>query len=92
MTDNDRLKAWQDNGSTPGKTPPDYLNNDAAAMSLLDTLVEKGFIWSLYGKQGGCMLKVYTMPDVKYVTANEGTTRREAIVAAVLELIGKEDV
>lgn len=55
MTDNQKLQLWQagilgnpDELQVPYNTP-DYLNDDAAAMSLLDTLVEKGYEYNLCG-------------------------------------------
>lgn len=76
-------------GIGTGSTPADYLNDDAACDSLLDTLVEKGFDPELYyGWDDGV--------GSWYFQAHVGKgyhvkpTRREAIVAAVLELIEKE--
>jgi len=46
MTDNERLAKWQEweeYHSDINKHVPDYLNDDDAAMSLLDTLVEKKY-------------------------------------------------
>lgn len=91
MTDNDRLKAWQDNGSTPNRPSPDYLNDDAAAMSLLDTLVERGWEYSLFGNQNR-MNKV----DFRIYKGDVGVsmaikpTINEAITAACLEVARKE--
>jgi len=105
MTDNERLAKWQEweeYHSDMNKHVPDYLNDDAAAMSLLDTLVEKRLdsrlqsfsddplperwqmtIWHSECYGVGCLVDIYK------------PTRREAVVAAVLELIeqsGEEDV
>ena len=95
MTDNDKLLAWQDNGSTPGKTLPDYLNDDAAAMSLLDTLVEKGYEALLQSDAKLWWVDIYNY-EVEAVSpvAVSGwkSVRREAVCAAVLEMIEKEDV
>lgn len=68
---------------------PDYPNDDAAAMSLLDTLVEKGFDPELYyGWDEGINSWYFQVHcDHKY---HIKPTRREAVVAAVLELIEKE--
>ncbi len=103
MTDSEKLARWQGWKVQPrGKvTPPipDYLNDDAAAMSLLDTLVEKGLGIQLYNtayemtglyKSRWCC-KLTKGADV-VVYPNPYPTRREAVVAACLELIGKEDV
>lgn len=69
----------------------DYLNDDAAAMSLLDTLVKKGYAvaiasrshkWDIGIARNDCNLD-YCISTVK-------PTRREAVVAACLELIEKE--
>lgn len=69
---------------------PDYLNDDAAAMSLLDTLAEKGHEPKLQYyrniKQWGMM------PDEDCGYEWLGDTRREAVVAACLEAARKEDV
>lgn len=67
---------------------PDYLNDDSAAMSLLDTLVEKGYMVLIVGLSDDwtCQINI----GAKYTRAEEASTRREAVVAAVLELIGKE--
>ena len=102
MTDNEKLARWQgweEYHSDINKHVPDYLNDDAAAMSLLDTLVEKGFGIQLYNtayemaglyKSRWCC-KLTKGADV-VVYPNPYPTRREAVVAAVLELIEKEDV
>ena len=101
MTDNEKLALWQGLKQKPQYSIaealhgidfniPDYVNNDSAAMSLLDTLVEKGFIWSLYGKPAGCLCKIYQSMTVKSVAMQESTTRCAAVVAAVLKLISKE--
>lgn len=70
---------------------PDYLNDDAAAMSLLDTLVERGMRWEMKG----CKNEVWFEINKQYpdrlgdwtITGNWAATRREAVVSAVLELI-----
>ena len=73
---------------------PDYLNDDSAAMSLLDTLVEKGMmpvlriadsntrVWRVAVYDNYC--------DRQLVEITGKPTRRAAVVAAVLELIEKE--
>lgn len=100
MTDNEKLARWQglenvrptrlSNGTiviiyNSNEIVPDYLNDDAAAMSLLDTLAEKGHEPKLQYyhniKQWGMM------PDEDCGYEWLGDTRREAVVAAVLELI-----
>ena len=105
MTDNEKLARWQGWKVQPrGKvTPhiPDYRNDATACDSLLDTLVEKGFdvrlqsfledlasdrwqcsLWQIPTEQndydGSCIVDMFK------------PTRRAAVVAAVLELIGKE--
>ena len=117
MTDSEILARWQGYKQHPNGVScytgelrliggtlkwPDYPNDDAAAMSLLDTLVEKGYdvrlqsfledppseLWqcSMWRQMpteqndscGYCIIDVYR------------STRREAVVAACLELIGKE--
>jgi hypothetical protein len=72
---------------------PDYLNDDAAAMSLLDTLVEKGFSYSMGGNNLGVHFCIYGEENgEEQIWFSNKPTRRAAVVAAVLELIGKEDV
>ena len=99
MTDNEKLARWQGNPNFSQITLilqtdtgywPDYLNDDAAAMSLLDTLVEKGYIWSLYGNRVGCLCKVCKMPDAVATDMQGGNNFREAVVAACLEVARKE--
>ena len=93
MTDNERLAKWQEweeYHSDMNKHVPDYLNDDAAAMSLLDTLVAKGHEPKLQYyhniKQWGMM------PDEDCGYEWLDGTRREAVVAACLEVARKEDV
>ena len=106
MTDNEKLLLWQGwkNHTTlgwcrpPGKdglwfaeiTVPDYPNNDAAAMSLLDTLVEKGYEYNLCGNTRKVDLRIYK--DDVGVCMSIKPTRRAAVVAAVLELIERVDI
>lgn len=113
MTDNEKIARWQgwelddsDEMCHIWMTPdhrmklrvPDYLNDDAAIMSLLDTLVEKGYTYQL-------LESFRVLPDTKVqhrlrfgkqgkenlcgMVAIGGLkpTRREAVVAAVLKLI-----
>lgn len=83
-------------GIGTGSTPPDYLNDDAAAMSLLDTLSERGYKVQLVSS----LLAEFVTWDCFVTYAPKQTTsgsmdvqtRREAVVAACLELIGKEDI
>lgn len=116
MTDSEILARWQGWENHPqlgfvlklsevGFTAnlPDYPNDDAAAMSLLDTLVEKGYTYQLlesfrvlpdtkvqhrlrFGKQG--------KENLCGMVAIGGLkpTRREAIIAACLEVARKEMV
>lgn len=106
MTDNEILARWQGNPNFSQITLilqtdtgywPDYLNDDAAAMSLLDTLVEKGFVWFLgvdtdeLGEITDIRCKVRHKDSTASINKYTNT-RREAVVAAVLELIGKEGV
>lgn len=75
----------------------DYLNDDAAAMSLLDTLTSKGYVWFLgldtdeIGEIADIRCKVRYKDSTASIN-KYADTRRAAVVAAVLELIGKEDV
>jgi len=101
MTDNEKLARWQgweEYHSDINKHVPDYLNDDAAAMSLLDTLVEKGYVPQLAYNGTTllwqCAIDEWTMvgthrvhsPLINDVELGR-TTRREAIVAAVLLLL-----
>lgn len=100
MTNSEKLARWQGwknyggTWSAPGTLlpnfVPDYLNDDSAAMSLLDTLVEKGYMVLIVGLSDDwtCQISI----GAKYTRAEEASTRRAAVVAACLELIGKEDV
>lgn len=102
MTDNERLARWQgwkcisgDWVAPSGRCEnlgmtPNYLNDDAAAMSLLDTLVEKGFEYNLCCNTRSVDFRIYQ--DDAGFSISIKPTRRAAVVAAVLELIGKEDV
>ena len=100
MTDNEKLARWQGweciNGDWVAPSgrcenfgmTPNYLSNDSAAMSLLDTLVEKGYMVLVVGLSDDwtCQINI----GAKYTRAKEASTRREAVVAACLELIEKE--
>lgn len=113
MTDNERLARWQgwkcisgDWVAPSGRCEnlgmtPNYLNDDVAAMSLLDTLPEKGYcpllglngttnLWQCeidkFYMHGGIRLHSPVVSDVDLGR----TTRREAVCAAVLEMIGSE--
>lgn len=105
MTDNEKLARWQgweEYHSDINKHVPDYLNDDAAAMSLLDTLVEKGFYplfeYKLFDGAEQWNLQLWIKEkhgsswETFFVCEAGAKSRREAVVAAVLELIGKEDV
>lgn len=103
MTNNEKLARWQGwnrekNHSHWWRTPafelvcryPDYLNDDAAAMSLLDTLVEKGYLPELVYLN--CKHWQCEVWKGNYLHAvSKEPTRREAVVAACLELIEKEN-
>lgn len=93
MTDNDKLTAWQDNGSTPGKTPPDYSTDAAACMSLLDTLVERGKWFILQNdSEGGFALEIGGLLDFRdSIFVVQQSTVNEAIIAACLEVIEREE-
>lgn len=107
MTDNEKLARWQGweciNGdwvASSGRCEnlgmtANYPNDDAANSSLLDTLVEKGYYWEMKG----CKNEVWFEINKPYsnrlgdwtIVGQWQPTRREAVVAAVLELI-KEGV
>ena len=103
MTDNEKLARWQgcntkavyidyDGTHHINDITPDYLNDDSAAMSLLDTLVGKGYdcyvmTLQLYPTIWSCRVFNSTV-----WIERTNKTRREAVVAAVLGLIEKEAV
>ena len=104
MTDNEKLARWQGwkNDTTLGwcrpicgdswfteVETPDCLNNDAAAMSLLDTLVEKGYTYYLSGDAREVDLRIFKGGDG--ICLRIKPTRREAVVSALLRLIEKEN-
>ena len=88
-TPNKPKAAWQHISKLP-----DYLNDEAACMSLLDTLVEKGLLWEMKG----CKNEVWFEINKPYsdrlgewtIAGHWGPTRREAIIAACLEVARKE--
>ena len=97
MTDNEKLARWQGWKVQPrGKvTPPipDYLNDDTAAMSLLDTLVGKKYDIFMDNASAAWSCEIYpNNGDARLAFSYGKPTRREAVVAACLELIGKEDL
>lgn len=88
MTDNEKLQAWQ--LGAVFNNIPDYLTDDTACMSLLDTLAEQEYYPELFyclGHKWNCTIS----DDGDLVVQGRSTTRRAAVVAACLELIGKED-
>lgn len=66
---------------------PDYLNDAAACDSLLDTLVEKGYIPQLFYNTFW-HFEVYS--DNEFIFRTFKYTRREAIIAVCLEVARKE--
>lgn len=98
MNNNEILARWQGRSPVLKKDSvwdtafkevySDYLNDDAAAMSLLDTLVEKGFRYLCYGESGRTELVVLQGSVEKVHTVKP--TRREASIAACLEVARKE--
>ena len=95
MTDNEKLARWQEweeYHSDMNKHVPDYLNDDAAAMSLLDTLVEKGYDITLMTTRLHPTLWMCRVFNSSIMIDRQKPTRRAAICTAVLKLIGKEDV
>ena len=71
---------------------PDYLNDDAAAMSLLDTLVEKGYEPCLEYDACKWMFAIWKYEDSKEFIAVQrwADTIPQAITQAVLKLIESE--
>ena len=104
MTDSEKLARWQ--GYKPAtniygvaipdsytfgnkiSNLPDYLNDDSAAMSLLDTLVEKGGNYKLSHSPYGHTILIYYN---KVLYRSTAATRREAVVAACLNAVMKEE-
>ena len=113
MTDNERLARWQgwkcisgDWVAPSGRCEnlgmtPNYPNDDAAAMSLLDTLVEKGydvrvqsFLEDLPSERWQCSLWLVPTEqndsDGICISDVYKGTIKEAIVAACLEVVSEE--
>lgn len=97
MTDNEKLALWQ-HGYGYRHNTADYLNDSTASMSLLDTLVEKGYTFTLFSelhdnKFFGCCVWEHESSQWTNPAAESFNkpTPREAVVAACLELI-EEDV
>lgn len=100
MTDNEKLASWQGweciNGDWVAPSgrcenlgmTANYLNDDAANSSLLDTLVEKGYEYTVCGSIRKVDCRIHKN-DIG-MSIGIKPTRREAVVAAVLELIEKE--
>ena len=105
MTDNEKLARWQgweEYHSDINKHVPDYLNDDAAAMSLLDTLKQKKYWYTLQNNVDGTSSFVIgngVWQDWDNALAQDtGYNVAGCIRDAVLEVIeretlsGKEDV
>ena len=97
MTDNQKLQLWQagilgnpDELQVPYNTP-DYLNDDAAAMSLLDTLVDKGYDITLEYAYKSCTFQLWKN-GYSAVPLRKANTINKTVCATCLELIEKEDV
>ena len=97
MTDNEKIEKlvhWSGDYDklSFGDSFPDYLNDDAAAMGLLDTLVEKNINYSMTGwNNDGSAVHTIEIDHVELpIIHAHSSTRRAAVCAAVLELIGKE--
>lgn len=70
---------------------PDYPNDDAAAMGLLDTLVKKGYAVGIASRSHKRDIGIARNDcNLDYCISMVKPTRREAIIAACLELIEKE--
>lgn len=110
MTDNERLARWQgwtydieeslwanpikSKGWSTLEPLPDYLNNDAASCSLLDTLVAKGYCYAIRheaGVIGVCIAKDPFITDAWDIYIQSNTTRNVAIMQACLELEAKNE-
>lgn len=92
MTDNEKLQMWQ--LGAVFNNIPDYPNDDSAAMSLLDTLVKKGYEYELLGWLSPTREQKHLLCIAGFskVARNVKPTRREAVVVTVLEVIEKEGV
>lgn len=102
MTDSEILARWQGWENHPqlgfvlklsevGFTAnlPDYPNDDAAAMSLLDTLVEKDYDYAVFGNSKKTDVRIYDSDGIG-ICMSIKPTRREAIISACLEVARKE--
>ena len=102
MTDNEILARWQgwkflprdDIWAKPEKLEfahfvPDYPNDPAACMSLLGTLVEKGYypeVFYCLGRKWNCTIAL----DGNIIAEAKSLNPNEAIIAACLEVARKE--
>lgn len=92
MTGNELLARWQGwKMEGYGWVIPNYLYDDAACKSLLDTLVEKGYkayiVYSLEGKRVNIL---DSNDDFVVGSTKEHQTLNEAIIAACLEVARKD--
>lgn len=67
----------------------DYPNDEAACGSLLDTLVEKDYDYAVFGNSKKTDVRIYDSDGIG-ICMSIKPTRREAIVAACLEVARKE--
>lgn len=105
MDNNEILAGWQGwrlnpacgwiNPNEPNKYKteakvPDYPNDAAACDTLLDTLVEKGYSYTLEESKDGVVFVVSKVKWSDTARLDFALTCREAVVAACLEVTRKE--
>lgn len=97
MSDNEILAKWQgfnpDVNDVEGYYLPkgrvyDYLTDSAACMSLLDTLVEKGYEYNLCYNYRKVDLRIFKNDTERYIVIEP--TINEAVISACLEVARKE--
>jgi hypothetical protein len=106
MTDNEKIarfagwtfyKGWRNPAGNSTVVCPNYLTDSAACLGLLNVLVEKGYGVTL---QKAAPEKVWSVlvicddiiNDNQWYTTSQGDSIHEAITAAVLQVIEKENL
>ena len=93
MTSNEKIQLWHTGNKYPiGYGCPDYGNSDAAAVTLLNVLVEKGYTAQLgcTGDDRWCCIGKYNDgPDSRLVEKHRSTIA-SAVTSAILALIESE--